>query len=495
MSRNKLPLPPGKGRPLPPEPARGTDDAPPPLPSRPGKGGLPRPPPPRQVTPECSDDDCETYEEPNEPPTLPKHHPPAIPQYEPETYDDFEGMGAPEQVDDDPGETYDACDVPPQSQSNDFIEESVYEEGDMFDGQQDGELYEFMPEDSAPPSKPPHLPPVPNQAPSLPSRPPPSRQHLESESSQDSPDPPGRQNAKLASAKRLSGEGQISLGISLHELGARKANLKKVETFEDKEQNVEKSVEPITGDSVKDKINKFKQVEKGKKPLLPVKPNVSRGGHTSRSLGPPPVPPSKNKGMPPPPPPPSSTSSSSSTVSASSSTSDFVLKPKSPEMVKSMPPPPGAQTRDKSPPLPPPPPEDSFEETDDIYDEGFSYVRDPLSDEEWYHGEIERNESTQKLKSIGQDGTFLVRKSKQGGDTQPYTLVVLYLGHVYNLKMRVRNDGQVALGESKADELAFKDVPALIHHHKSHDVILVNVKENKQHKTLLKKHPVSMNGQ
>lgn len=52
-----------------------------------------------------------------------------------------------------------------------------------------------------------------------------------------------------------------------------------------------------------------------------------------------------------------------------------------------------------------------------------------------------------------QDGTFLVRKSKQGGDTQPYTLAVLYQGHVYNLKMRNRSDGQVALGEEKHDEL------------------------------------------
>jgi hypothetical protein len=57
------------------------------------------------------------------------------------------------------------------------------------------------------------------------------------------------------------------------------------------------------------------------------------------------------------------------------------------------------------------------------------------------------------LNFLIQDGTFLVRKSKQGGDTQPYTLAVLYEGHVYNLKMRVRPDGQVALGEEKPDEL------------------------------------------
>lgn len=52
-----------------------------------------------------------------------------------------------------------------------------------------------------------------------------------------------------------------------------------------------------------------------------------------------------------------------------------------------------------------------------------------------------------------QDGCFLVRKSQRGGEFQPYTLVVLYKGHVYNLKIRKRSDTKVALGEEKPDEL------------------------------------------
>ncbi|WAR21804.1 BLNK-like protein [Mya arenaria] len=75
-------------------------------------------------------------------------------------------------------------------------------------------------------------------------------------------------------------------------------------------------------------------------------------------------------------------------------------------------------------PPPPQPPAQEWEQ-DDVYDDASSYV----------------------------DGTFLVRKSKQGGDKQPYTLVVLYQSHVYNLKVRVRDDNQVALGEWKDDEL------------------------------------------
>jgi len=56
---------------------------------------------------------------------------------------------------------------------------------------------------------------------------------------------------------------------------------------------------------------------------------------------------------------------------------------------------------------------------------------------------------------VFQDGTFLVRKSTKGGGNQPYTLVVLYLGHIYNLKIRIRDDTQVALGEYKNDELVW----------------------------------------
>ena len=52
-----------------------------------------------------------------------------------------------------------------------------------------------------------------------------------------------------------------------------------------------------------------------------------------------------------------------------------------------------------------------------------------------------------------QDGSFMVRKSQRGGPNQPYTLVVLYRGHVYNLKVRKRLDTKVALGEEKPDEL------------------------------------------
>ncbi|XP_053407697.1 uncharacterized protein LOC123547480 isoform X6 [Mercenaria mercenaria] len=506
MKGSRLPPPPGRsgGRPLPPEPpSGGSSDAPPPLPSRPGQGGkshgstrLPPPPvvngqdgpvddylepddwssngppvlPPKNFSPESSDDEGQTYEEPDLPPPPPqsRHAPPPEP-FEQETYDDLEDV-QPEHFEE-PGETYDECDMKPIPQQQQQEEQPTYEEeqclyeeeppSDDFphpEPQEEGDcLYEFMPEETPPVPTPapvhhgrPHipLPPQPNSAPSLPARPPPSRPPDRDPSPEAVPELPGRPaqpNAKLA--KKVSGEGPQMLGISLEQIGLKRANLKKVlsdETVKEPEPVTKEEPAEISEDSntVKARINMFKQVEKEYNTIS------FTGKHK----------PAEIKSSPPP--------------------------VKSPP-VKS-PPPPVKQTA--------PVPQPTFEECDDIYDEGFSYVPDPLSREEWYHGEIERADTNSRLMSLGQDGTFLVRKSKQGGDTQPYTLAVLYEGHVYNLKMRNRSDGQVALGEEKPDELAFKDVPALIQHHRNHDVILLNVKEKKQHKTLLKKHPINISG-
>ena len=72
------------------------------------------------------------------------------------------------------------------------------------------------------------------------------------------------------------------------------------------------------------------------------------------------------------------------------------------------------------------------------------------------------------------DGTFLVRKSVKGGEQQPYTLVVLYQRHIYNLKVRVRQDGQVALGNEKDDEL--------VRHWKLFDFFLLIFFSSPEHK-------------
>ena len=53
---------------------------------------------------------------------------------------------------------------------------------------------------------------------------------------------------------------------------------------------------------------------------------------------------------------------------------------------------------------------------------------------------------------VFQDGSFLVRKSQRGGESNPYTLTLLYKGFIYNLHIRRRSDQKYALGSEKPDE-------------------------------------------
>ncbi|XP_025096137.1 pollen-specific leucine-rich repeat extensin-like protein 1 isoform X4 [Pomacea canaliculata] len=111
---------------------------------------------------------------------------------------------------------------------------------------------------------------------------------------------------------------------------------------------------------------------------------------------------------------------------------------------------------------------------EEIYDDASS--SDWLDRFDWYHGPIDRKEGEARVKSIGKDGTYLVRISTKNAKF-PYTLVVLLKGHVSNLHIRLRNDKKYALGDEKDDELAFNDIPEMISHHKKHHVLLMgNIK-------------------
>ncbi|XP_070211691.1 B-cell linker protein-like [Littorina saxatilis] len=108
---------------------------------------------------------------------------------------------------------------------------------------------------------------------------------------------------------------------------------------------------------------------------------------------------------------------------------------------------------------------------EEIYDDATS--GDLLERYEWFHGIIDRQNGESRVKSVGKDGTYLVRVSEKD-PTFPYTLVVLHNSHVNNLRIRKRQkDGKFALGDEKSDELAFTDVPAMISHHKNHHVVLL----------------------
>lgn len=58
-----------------------------------------------------------------------------------------------------------------------------------------------------------------------------------------------------------------------------------------------------------------------------------------------------------------------------------------------------------------------------------------------------------QLSVVPQDGSYLVRKSSGVDALQPYTLVVLYNGRVYNIPVRyIPTTKQYALGKQKNRE-------------------------------------------
>ena len=53
---------------------------------------------------------------------------------------------------------------------------------------------------------------------------------------------------------------------------------------------------------------------------------------------------------------------------------------------------------------------------------------------------------------MNRDGGFVVRDSKHGGADSPYTLTVHNNNKVFNINIRIRPDGMIALGKEKVEE-------------------------------------------
>ena len=53
---------------------------------------------------------------------------------------------------------------------------------------------------------------------------------------------------------------------------------------------------------------------------------------------------------------------------------------------------------------------------------------------------------------VNRDGGFVVRDSKHGGADSPYTLTMHNKNKVFNINIRIRPDGKIALGKEKLEE-------------------------------------------
>ncbi|XP_061177835.1 basic proline-rich protein-like isoform X6 [Saccostrea echinata] len=469
------PIPATPRRELPPPPPQ-TGRPPPPIPSEPQDvyEVEPEPDPVRPQTP--PDESGESiYEMEPEVSDQPSKGPPELPGRPP--------VPAPPQQ-----ETYEMEDEGEQENYDEFslADEMPQDTYDEFEAGPPGEVYEDVDDENQPPRIPGR--PIPPPPPSVPS---PSK-----------PTPPPPKNkatpAPRPTPKLPLGGGPMGFDIS----AIKGVQLKKVGLPTEDKQKAKESDKIYDEDGgVKSAFEKFKQKDLASSKALPF-PKSAASVATSLKKS---VTPGKPDLFPRPVRKPEAINSNTKPTSPEPKSPSF-SKPRSPSPSKESPPPPPPA---KSVPDKPPVPysqvkptvnvangtkmgieEDhnsSENEDDDIYDDAISN-RDPLLGEPWYFKTLKDRKTGDKLlKKVGKDGTFLIRESTKQGNFQPYTMMVLFQNNVYNLKIRVRADGKMALGEEKPDEMSFMDVQKLVKYHRETEVILVG--HTGQHKTLLKYSP------
>ncbi|EMP26270.1 SH2 domain-containing protein 6 [Chelonia mydas] len=98
-----------------------------------------------------------------------------------------------------------------------------------------------------------------------------------------------------------------------------------------------------------------------------------------------------------------------------------------------------------------------------------------MQDQAWYAGSCDRHVAESVLQAVNKDSAFMVRQSSGQGWNQPFTLVVLYKGHVYNIPIRyLESSRQYTLGkDGKSHEEWFDSVAGIIQHYSEHPLVLI----------------------
>lgn len=102
---------------------------------------------------------------------------------------------------------------------------------------------------------------------------------------------------------------------------------------------------------------------------------------------------------------------------------------------------------------------------------GHSQDLDPL----WYVGKVTRGQAEGCLKRVNKDGAYLVRDSTRQLANQPFTLMVLYQGKVYNIQIRQQNQ-QFLLGTGLKVQECFPSVRDIISHYSQSPLLLIDAK-------------------
>ncbi|XP_038240941.1 SH2 domain-containing protein 6 [Dermochelys coriacea] len=105
-----------------------------------------------------------------------------------------------------------------------------------------------------------------------------------------------------------------------------------------------------------------------------------------------------------------------------------------------------------------------------------SLAEDPgLQDQAWYAGSCDRHVAESVLQGVNKDSAFMVRQSSGLGWNQPFTLVVLYKGRVYNIPIRyLESSRQYTLGkDGKSREERFDSVASIVQHYSEYPLVLI----------------------
>ncbi|KAM6976915.1 uncharacterized protein lcp2b [Aplochiton taeniatus] len=89
----------------------------------------------------------------------------------------------------------------------------------------------------------------------------------------------------------------------------------------------------------------------------------------------------------------------------------------------------------------------------------------------WYAGMVTRRQAEASLRGVDKDGAFLVRDSSKRLSAQPYTLMVLSQGKVYNIQIRQQN-GSYTLGTNRSE--SFPAVTDIIGFHTHTPLLLID---------------------
>ena len=76
--------------------------------------------------------------------------------------------------------------------------------------------------------------------------------------------------------------------------------------------------------------------------------------------------------------------------------------------------------------------------------------------------------------AVNKNGGFLVRDSKHGGTDSPFTLTVFNENRIFNINIRLRRDGSVALGKEKPDENVYSSVVEMVERHGKEELKLTS---------------------